>query len=370
MHPFDELSKNEQTQRLKEIAIVFFKLGFFAYGGPAAHTAMMNTELVNKRKWLSNEQFMDLLSASNLIPGPNSTELAISIGYDRGKVKGLIVAGIAFIFPAFLIVLIIAYFYTRYSTLPQLQSLLQSMTPVIIAIIINALYKLFKTVIQTPSYLILLIGLSLMSLFSVDEIVVLLLGALIMFLKENFNKRVLSISFPVLAVITQSDIFFKFLKIGSILYGSGYVLIAYLERDFVTQGLLSSQQLLDAITVGQMTPGPVFTTATFIGYQLGGVVGAILGTIGIFLPSFILVGFLVKITQFARNSKNFSTILDGVNVASLALMLTTVINLSIGSLLSIVPLIVFSISLLIIQKTKLNTMYLLLAAAGFGLFIG
>lgn len=369
MHPFDKLNKSEQNKRLKEIAIVFFKLGFFAYGGPAAHTAMMNDELVNKRQWLSNEHFLDLMSASNLIPGPNSTELAISLGYDRGKIKGLIIAGVTFIFPAFSIVLILAYFYSKYSTLPQLQSVLQAMTPVIIAIIINAFYKLFRSVIKKSTYFLLLVGLSAISLLRIDEVIVLALGAILMFLVENLNKKSLTISFPVLTVIVQSEIFLKFLKIGSILYGSGYVLIAYLERDFVSHGLLTSQQLLDAVTVGQMTPGPVFTTATFIGYQLGGVVGAILGTIGIFLPSFILVGFLVKITQFARNSKYFSSLLNGINVASLALMLTTVINLSMGTLISIVPILIFSISLFIILKTKINTMYLLVAAAGLGFFL-
>lgn len=369
MHPFDKLNQKEQSLRIKEIAAVFLKLGFFAYGGPVAHIAMMNEELVNKRKWLTNEHFLDLLSASNLIPGPNSTELAISIGYDRGKTKGLIVAGVTFILPAFLIVLVFAYVYSRYSTVPQLQSVLQAMTPVIIAIIMNALYKLFKSIIKKSTYLILLVGLSLLSLLRVDEIAVLALGAFIVFLVEHFHKKTMSISFPILTVILQSEIFLKFLKIGSILYGSGYVLIAYLERDFVSQGLLTSQQLLDAVTVGQMTPGPVFTTATFIGYQLGGVIGAILGTIGIFLPSFILVSFLVKITKFARNSKYFSSFLNGINIASLALMLTTVINLSIGTLTSTISIAIFTVSLFVIFKTKINTMYLLIVAVFVGIFI-
>lgn len=366
---------------LREIAAVFLRLGFFAYGGPAAHIAMMNEELVEKRKWVSRQRFLDLMSATNLIPGPNSTELAITLGYEKGGWRGLIIAGMTFILPAFLIVLIFAWIYAHYGLIPQVQAVLAGVKPVVIAIILQALIKLFRTAVKNWYQVALLaIGVT-MALLNIEEIWVLggigLLSATIARIREGQRAQtralwLLPMGLPLLqqastaAGISVSEIFLRFLKIGAILYGSGYVLVAYLESEFVKPGFLSNQQLLDAVAVGQITPGPVFTTATFVGYQLGGLAGGVLATIGIFLPSFLLVGLLVHITDKMRRSKLVASILDGINVASLALMGVTSFTLAQSSLLNPVHWGVFGLSLLLLIWKKVNSIWLMLAGALIG----
>lgn len=366
---------------LREIAAVFLRLGFFAYGGPAAHIAMMNEELVEKRKWVSRQRFLDLMSATNLIPGPNSTELAITLGYEKGGWRGLIIAGMTFILPAFLIVLIFAWIYAHYGLIPQVQAVLAGVKPVVIAIILQALIKLFRTAVKNWYQVVLLaIGVT-MALLNIEEIWVLggigLLSATIARIREGQRAQtralwLLPMGLPLLqqastaAGISVSEIFLRFLKIGAILYGSGYVLVAYLESEFVKPGFLSNQQLLDAVAVGQITPGPVFTTATFVGYQLGGLAGGVLATIGIFLPSFLLVGLLVHITEKMRRSKLVASILDGINVASLALMGVTSFTLAQSSLLNPVHWGVFGLSLLLLIWKRVNSIWLMLAGALIG----
>lgn len=366
---------------LREIAAVFLRLGFFAYGGPAAHIAMMNEELVEKRKWVSRQRFLDLMSATNLIPGPNSTELAITLGYEKGGWRGLIIAGMTFILPAFLIVLIFAWIYAHYGLIPQVQAVLAGVKPVVIAIILQALIKLFRTAVKNWYQVALLaIGVT-MALLNIEEIWVLggigLLSATIARIREGQRAQtralwLLPMGLPLLqqastaAGISVSEIFLRFLKIGAILYGSGYVLVAYLESEFVKPGFLSNQQLLDAVAVGQITPGPVFTTATFVGFQLGGLAGGVLATIGIFLPSFLLVGLLVHITDKMRRSKLVASILDGINVASLALMGVTSFTLAQSSLLNPVHWGVFGLSLLLLIWKKVNSIWLMLAGALIG----
>ncbi|NLF20016.1 MAG: chromate efflux transporter [Clostridiaceae bacterium] len=366
---------------LREIAAVFLRLGFFAYGGPAAHIAMMNEELVEKRKWVSRQRFLDLMSATNLIPGPNSTELAITLGYEKGGWRGLNIAGMTFILPAFLIVLIFAWIYAHYGLIPQVQAVLAGVKPVVIAIILQALIKLFRTAVKNWYQVVLLaIGVT-MALLNVEEIWVLggigLLSATIARIREGQRAQtralwLLPMGLPLLqqastaAGISVSEMFLRFLKIGAILYGSGYVLVAYLESEFVKPGFLSNQQLLDAVAVGQITPGPVFTTATFVGYQLGGLAGGVLATIGIFLPSFLLVGLLVHITDKMRRSKLVASILDGINVASLALMGVTSFTLAQSSLLNPVHWGVFGLSLLLLIWKRVNSIWLMLAGALIG----
>lgn len=277
---YAELSPLQQKQRLKELAFVFLKLGTIAFGGPAAHIALMDLEVVKRRQWLSREKLLDLLGVTNLIPGPNSTELAIHIGYERGGWRGLILAGSCFILPAMLIVWTLAAIYVRYQQLPELEWVLYGIKPVIIAIVVQALWQLGKKAIKDIPTM--MVGVAVVAAFflGVNEILLLLLAGLVVMLSKNLNRTVGALLLPVSGVIavgsspisasaTWLNVFLFFLKIGSVLYGSGYVLLAFLQRDLVERNQwLTSQQLLDAIAIGQFTPGPVFTTATFIGYLL------------------------------------------------------------------------------------------------------
>jgi len=324
----------ETNPSLKEIAQLFLKLGFIGFGGPAAHIAMMQREVVDQRKWLSEQHFLDLIGATNLIPGPNSTEMAIHIGYEKGGWKGLIIAGLCFIIPAVLITGIFAWLYKQYGQVPELQAFFYGIKPAIIAIILGAVYPLAKKSLKTTQ-LAILGSLVLMGAFlGVHEIYLLFgtgLAALLLHKLTTKNEPTLNsiVALPFLQLTgttlltaTNTQLFWIFLKIGSILYGSGYVLFAFLDTELVATGLLSRQQLIDAIAVGQFTPGPVFSSVTFIGYQINGLSGAIVSTIGIFLPSFVLVGLLSSLVKKMRNSKTFAVFLDAVNVASVALIIS------------------------------------------------
>ena len=289
--------------RLVEVTLLFLKLGLTAFGGPVAHIAMFRDEAVKRRKWIDDQHFLDMLGATNLIPGPNSTEMAIHLGFVRAGWAGLIMGGTAFILPSMLIVIGVAWVYVHFGTTPEAGWLLYGVKPVVIAIILQALLGFRKTAIKGPLTAVAGTAALVLYFLGVNEIALLFAGGLAVMAGENWRRMKKAnlagiiiplggLSLPALAVgaFNLPLMFLIFLKIGAVLFGSGYVLLAYLHADFVTRlGWLTDQQLIDAVAIGQVTPGPVFTTATFIGYILGGLPGALLATLGIFLPSFIFV---------------------------------------------------------------------------------
>jgi len=316
---------------VRQVTRLFLKLGLTAFGGPAAHIAMMRDEFVHRRRWVNDQEFLDLVGATNLIPGPNSTEMAIHLGYRRAGWPGLFAAGAAFIMPAMVIVTMLAWVYARYGSTPQATWLLYGVKPVIMAVIVQALWGLGRTAIKDA--LTGLAGLAALAMYfaGANEIALLIGVGLAVSIGRNFERAAHAVALAGAAAasvaaaeavsFSHSRLFLIFLKIGSVLYGSGYVLLAFLRADFVQRlGWLTDRQLLDAIAIGQFTPGPVFTTATFIGYILGGLPGAVLGTVGIFLPSFVLVALSQPLIPRLRRSAWAGALLDGVNVASLALM--------------------------------------------------
>ena len=319
--------------KIQEIAKIFLKLGTLSFGGPAAHIAMMEKEIVQKHNWVSEQHFLDLIGATNLIPGPNSTEMAIHIGHERAGWKGLIVAGLCFILPAVIITGIFAFLYKKYGQLPQLQPFIYGISPAIIAIILAAIYPLTKKSLKTVELGIIGIITLILCLIGINEIYVMFGAGFIALAltairnnkinsgKSIFPITILNFSTTGFLSISNLNLFFTFLKIGAILYGSGYVLFAFLDTALVDKGILSQQQLIDAIAVGQFTPGPVFSSVTFIGYQINGLIGAIVSTIGIFLPSFIFVALLNPLVKRMRNSILFSSFLDAVNISSIAIII-------------------------------------------------
>lgn len=368
---------------IKDLSLLFLRLGTTAFGGPAAHIAMMEEEIVRKRKWLTEEKFLDLLGATNLIPGPNSTELAIHIGYKQAGWLGLLLAGLCFILPAAIIVTIIAKFYINYGDLPAFARVMYGIKPVIIAIILKALWNLGRSALKT-TWLIVIAALAvILNILGLNELIVLFGGGLIMILRELYLQKN-NFAFLPLYLISQSGVpneetttyvnlcplFLFFLKIGSVLFGSGYVLLAFLQADLVEKfGWLTQQQLFDAITVGQVTPGPVFTTATFIGYILSGWKGAIVATIGIFIPSFIFVAATGPFIPKLRQSKILGAFLDGVNVAAVALMIVVTIKLT-GNAFIDLPTILFGyISTYLLFFTPINSIWLMVLGAVIGYLI-
>jgi chromate transporter len=322
-----------QKKSVSELAKLFSKLGLIAFGGPAAHIAMMQDEVVNKRKWMSEQHFLDLVGATNLIPGPNSTEMAIHVGQERAGWKGLITAGLCFIFPAVVITGFFAWLYKRYGQLPQIQAFIYGIKPAIIAIILAAIYPLAKKSLKTVELGMIGLTALALSLFGFNEIFIMFGAGLLALIlaairsKSNvtlngfFPAILLQVSNTMLLSVSNLHLFFIFLKIGAVLYGSGYVLFAFLDTELVAKGILSRQQLIDAIAVGQFIPGPVFSAVTFIGYQVNDLPGAVVATIGVFLPSFIFVAFLNPMVKKMRNSKLFSAFLDAINIASVAMIL-------------------------------------------------
>ena len=379
---YKTLSSSDKKERQKEIAQVFLKLGVFAFGGPAAHIAMMDEEIIQKRKWVERTRFMDLIGATNLIPGPNSTELAIHLGYERGGVLGLFIAGLCFILPAMFIVLGFAYFYVRYGAIPRVEGILYGIKPVIIAIVFQALLRLGKSVIKGRLAVIVASLVIVGSFSGISEIPLLLLaGVLVMGIRnrEKFStKAMLFFPLPMLALSDISiaanrigmglgRLFLTFLKIGSFLYGSGYVLLAFLETEFIRAfPLITQKELLDAVAIGQLTPGPVFTTATFIGYLILGIPGALVSTAGIFLPSFLLVWLLRPLIPKLRSSRWISGILDGVNIASLGLMTAVTIRLGMTSLIDPLSVGLFLLALFVLMKFRLNSAWIILFGGAVG----
>lgn len=367
---------SQPTNALKEVALVFFKLGCFAFGGPAAHIAMMEDEIITKRKWMSREHFLDLIGATNLIPGPNSTEMTMHCGHERAGSKGLFVAGIAFIFPAVIITALLAYLYVAYGNLPEVTPFLFGIKPAVLAIIAAAILKLGKKAIKTTDLIVMGVLVLIATLLGVNEVIALLgaglLGTLYFYVKSKATttKTILPVPLLISSLLLKTSalhVFWTFLKVGAILYGSGYVLFAYLDAELVTKGWLTRTELIDAIAVGQFTPGPVLSTATFIGYQLSGFWGALAATTGIFLPSFLFVLILNPFVSKMRSSKILSYFLDTVNVAAVAVMLSVLITMGIDTLTDWRAILIAGISAFFTFSTwKISVMWLIAGGAILG----
>ncbi|MBI2409273.1 MAG: chromate efflux transporter [Gemmatimonadetes bacterium] len=382
---------------LRDLALLFLKLGSVAFGGPAAHIAMMEDEVVRRRGWLSRAAFLDLVGATNLIPGPNSTELAIHIGHARAGWRGLLVAGCAFILPATLMVGGIAWAYVRFGALPQVEAVLYGVKPVVIAVVLQAVLGLGRSALKSPRLVLVSAASAALVVLGVHELVVLLLAAAAM----GADHLRTSDRHPPTAVLVAiapasplasplvhggstaaaatgiaataatapawSLLFWLFAKIGAVLFGSGYVLLAFLRSEFVHRlGWLSEQQLLDAVAVGQITPGPVFTTATFIGYVLRGPAGAVAATAGIFAPAFLFVALSVPVLPRLRRSRLTATMLDGVNSASLALIAVVAVTLARAALVDVSTIVLAALGALLLIQYRINSAWLVLGGAAAG----
>lgn len=362
---------------LTEVATVFLRLGLLAFGGPAAHVALMENEFVRRRHWLTREEFLDLLGATNLIPGPNSTEMAMHLGRRRAGWLGLVVGGVCFILPAFLIVWFLAWAYLSVQSLPNVNRLLYGVKPVVIAVILQALVALGRTALSRPFLVVLSLFIAGLAFWGVDELVLLFGAGLIaaaavtpgrqptalpaMFLP--LSQMPLAASAPGLL-----PLFLVFLKVGAILFGSGYVLFAFLQHDLVEQRQwLTESELLEAIAVGQATPGPVSTAATFIGYRLAGTLGAVVATVGIFLPAFVFVAASGPLVPRLRNSRRAAAFLDGVNVAALALMAVVSWRLGRDAIVDPVTASIAGAALFLLIRYRLNSLWLIAAGGLAGL---
>ncbi|OGW54616.1 MAG: chromate transporter [Thermodesulfovibrio sp. RBG_19FT_COMBO_42_12] len=377
-----------------ELIRLFLKLGTVAFGGPAAHIAMMEEEVVNRRKWITREQFLDLVGATNLIPGPNSTEMAIHVGYIRAGLLGLIVSGISFILPAVIITGIFAWVYVKFGTLPQASNFLFGIKPVVISIILVAIIRLGKTAAKNTPLTIIGIAVALASLLGMNEVIALLCGGIlgiilyalkekahkgitgwfiplsiqpIAFLMDSKSRTVAAVSAAGIAGVSLWKLGLFFLKIGSVLYGSGYVLVSFLEGGLVRDyGWLTHQQLLDAIAIGQFTPGPVLSTATFVGYIVSGIPGALISTAAIFLPSFLFVLVLNPLIPRLRKSGAMSAFLDAVNISAIGLMTSVAISLAGQTLTDLRAIAIAVVAVIAGMFLKLNNAWLIVGGAFVG----
>lgn len=388
---------------LPELALLFLKLGTIAFGGPAAHIAMMEDEVVRRRRWLTREQFLDYLGATNLIPGPNSTELAIHIGHARAGWRGLLVAGASFVLPAALIVTTVAWGYVRFGTLPQGEAILHGVKPVVIAVVLQAIWRLGRSAVKSPMLAAVAAAATVAAALGVNELVILAGAGGAMALARSSstwgaagNARGV-VAAPVVAsaagwsgpggagggatsatpvalaaatgvavggTFTLPALFAVFAKIGAVLFGSGYVLLAFMRADLVERlHWLSERQLLDAVAVGQVTPGPVFTTATFVGYVLGGVPGAVVATVGIFLPAFVFVALSGPLVPRLRRSPAAGAVLDGVNAGSLALMAVVTWQLAHTALADRLSVSLAVLSMLLLLWRRVNSAWLVIGGA-------
>jgi len=373
---------------VREVALLFLRLGFTAFGGPAAHIALFRQEVVARRRWLTDAHFLDLLGATNLIPGPNSSEMAIHIGYVRAGWWGSVAAGAGFVLPAAAIVLALAALYGQYGSTPTAIGLLYGIKPVIIAIVVQALWGLLRTAVKGPLLAAIGAAVFLLYLAGLNEITLLFGGGLVVMLARNFGRLprwpgrsdispALALGLPgsLLAPaaasavpVSLATLFLTFLKIGAVMYGSGYVLLAFLQNDFVERlGWLTGQQLLDAVAVGQFTPGPLFTTATFIGYIVAGVPGAVLATLGMFLPSFVFVWLTNPFIPRLRRSPWLSGLLDGVNVAALGLMAAVTVELARSALVDGITVILALAAAVLLIRFKISSTWLIPGGALAGL---
>jgi chromate transporter len=374
-HETGLLSEADRKSSLGQLAALFLRLGLTAFGGPAAHIAMMEDEVVNRRRWLDRQRFLDLLGVANLLPGPSSSELAIYIGQSQAGWAGLLLGGACFILPAALLTAMIAWAYTRFGSLPQATGILYGIRPVVVAIIFQALWRLGQTALKTKVLMIIAVGAAAASLAGLGPVWVLLCCGTVVLAKRSVQRlRSLPAVFgfvPTAAIITHwslGNLFLIFLKIGAVVFGSGYVLLAFLRADLVDRlHWLTEKQLLDAVAVGQITPGPVFSAATFIGYILAGGRGAFLATVAIFLPAFFLVAFTGPLLPRLRKSKSVSALFDGVNAGSLGLMLAVVLFLAHAAIFDLATALTAIGSAVLLLRFKVNATWVILAGAVFGI---
>jgi chromate transporter len=382
-NPRGSVANEDQHPRtsVAEIAWLFFKLGMTSFGGPAVHIAMMEDEVVTRRRWMSREAFVDLVGATNLIPGPNSTEMAIHIGHARAGWPGLLVAGACFILPATLIVTALAWAYVRFGRLPEMAGILYGVKPVVIAIVLQALWRLGRAAVKTWTLAALAAGAAAASAGGVDEIAILAAGGALMV--GVHHARVHGAGVYLLVPFVQSGaaaaaplvglwpLFAFFAKVGAVLFGSGYVLLAFLHGGLVLErGWLTEAQLLDAVAVGQITPGPLSTTATFIGYLVAATPGAVVATLGIFLPAFVFVAVSAPLVPRIRRSAVAGSLLDGVNAASLALMAVVTARLTTAAVVDIPTAILALASAVLIVVVRVPSGWVILGAAIVGLAVG
>ncbi len=366
-------------ERLLELARTFLRLGVIGFGGPAATIAMMDDDIVQRRRWLSREHFLDLVGATNLIPGPNSTEMVMHIGYERAKFPGLVVAGACFILPAALMTGVLGWLYLSYGTIPEVEPFLVGIKPAVLAIILSALWRLGRTAMKSLS--LFLVGLIVASalVLGASEVLALVGGGILGLVWLQWRSRSLEaglaitgaayLMLQVQAAKTLSlwALGLFFLKVGAVLYGSGYVLIAFLEGDLVQNyGWLTEQQLLDAVAIGQFTPGPVLTTATFIGVLLLGLPGGTVATLAIFLPSFVFVAILNPIVPRLRRSPLTASFLDAINVSALALMAIVTVRLGAAVLFGWAPALIFALAVLAVFRFRLNVAMVVLGGGVMG----
>jgi len=369
---------SQKAVSLVEIALLFLKLGTIAFGGPAAHIAMMEDEFVRRRKWLSRQEFLDRLGASNLIPGPSSTEMAIHIGFSKRGWPGLVVAGCCFIVPAGVLVALIAAAYVRYGSLPRVEHILYAIKPVVIAVVAQAFWNLGRSAVKSAWLAVIGVVCVVAYFLHTRELVLLaaagIAGAAPVLVRTR-PKTAMLLLVPMAAVASKPDavpfgllrLFLTFLKISSVLFGSGYVLLAFLRSDFVEHlHWLTEKQLLDAVAVGQVTPGPVFTTATFIGYIVGGTRGAVVATVAVFLPAFILVAASGPLIPRIRRSAIAGAFLDGVIVGSLALMGVVAWQLGRAAIVDVTTVAIALVSAILLFRFRVNSAWLVLGAAVVG----
>jgi chromate transporter len=367
---------------LRALALLFLRLGATAFGGPAAHIAIMEEEVVRRRQWMTRAEFLDLLGATNLIPGPNSTEMAIHIGHRRAGWPGLLVAGACFILPATFIVAAIAWAYVRFGRLPAAEGLLAGVKPVVVAVVAQALVGFGRIAIRTVPLGTVAAAAAALAALGVDELAVLAMSGAAMVAVRVARRgkgvaagvvppgalvAVLPAAGAAAAAYSASGLFLVFVKIGSVLYGSGYVLLAFLRSELVEKlGWLTEAQLLDAVAVGQVTPGPVFTAATFVGWVLGGPTGAAVATLGIFLPAFVFVAASGPLVPRIRASPSAGAFLDGVNVASLALMAVVSAQLARAAVTGLATAALAAASVVLLLRYKVNSTWLVLGGAAIG----
>lgn len=379
------MKDGSRSGALRDLASLFLRLGSTAFGGPAAHLAMMEDEVVERRAWLSRTSFLDLLGATNLIPGPNSTEMAIHVGYRRAGWSGLLVAGACFILPASLATLLLAWAYVRYGSLPEVGSLLYGAKAAIVGVIVHALFRLGRTAIRTKTLAVLCLACVAGIALGVHELAVLFGAGTVLALQRAIRRGGRSSAsllaplspFRITAAATGAattaslglgSIFLVFLKIGSVLFGSGYVLFAFLRSDLVLRWhWLTEQQLLDAIAIGQITPGPVFASATFIGYLLAGLPGAAAATTGIFLPAFFFVAISGPFVPRLRSSPVAVAFLDGVVAASLALMAIMTWQFGRAAIVDLPSALIALASVLLLSRTSVNSVWLVLGGSIVGI---
>jgi chromate transporter len=361
------------SRSLGEIAAVFLKLGVIAVGGPAVHVALMRREVVLKRRWLDEKAFLDDFAACQLIPGPSSTELAILLGYRRGGAPGLVAAGVLFILPAMLIMLLLAWVYSRYATSSLVAGALHGVRPVVVGLIIWALIDLGRRIVR--GLLLAIVGVAVMvaALLGLNPILLLALGGLALVLRGSFRFKSFAPGFAAASVATNTSllgIFLVFLKYGAVSFGSGYVLFAFLHTDVVqTYHWLTTQQLVDAIAISQATPGPVFTVATFIGYLVAGSGGALVATVGIFLPGFVLVPFLERIVRLVNAHAWARAFLEGVNVAAVGLIAAVALQLGRAALVDPLSAGIAAVSLAVLLRFPLSAPVLVIAGGVLGVLL-